>query len=149
MLEAQKKLQELKNEVARLTSRIDVLQSVANEGTDASRWLMEHKADLVGGLLSERIEAAPEYAAQVEAALGDLMDAVVVASDDAAIAAVDAMKGENVGKAVMALVGARVLPYAGTLEGNGRRVASMELRDSRTNPDCRLARRAAFPLLLS
>ena len=57
LLEAQKKLQELKNEVARLTSRIDVLQSVANEGTDASRWLMEHKADLVGGLLSERIEA--------------------------------------------------------------------------------------------
>ena len=113
------RLKELKNEVARLTSRIDVLQSVANEGTDASRWLMEHKADLVGGLLSERIEAAPEYAAQVEAALGDLMDAVVVASDDAAIAAVDAMKGENVGKAVLALVGAGAEPYSGTLQGDG------------------------------
>lgn len=119
LLEAQKKLQELKNEVARLTSRIDVLQSVANEGTDASRWLMEHKADLVGGLLSERIEAAPEYASQVEAALGDLMDAVVVASDDAAIAAVDAMKGENVGKAVLALVGAGAEPYSGSLQGDG------------------------------
>ena len=119
LLEAQKKLQNFKNEEARLQSRIDVLESVANEGTDASRWLMEHKASLVGGLLAESIDAAPEYAAQVEAALGDLMDAVVVASDDAAIEAVNAMKGENVGKAILALVGEATPAYAGSVMGEG------------------------------
>lgn len=119
LLDAQKKLQDLKNEEARLQSRIDVLESVANEGTDASRWLMEHKANLVGGLLAESIEAAPEYAAQVEAALGDLMDAVVVASDDAAVEAVNAMKGENVGKAILALVGETTPAYAGSVMGEG------------------------------
>lgn len=119
LLDAQKKLQDLKNEEARLQSRIDVLESVANEGTDASRWLMEHKANLVGGLLAESIEAAPEYAAQVEAALGDLMDAVVVASDDAAVEAVNAMKGENVGKAILALVGETTPAYAGSVMDEG------------------------------
>lgn len=119
LLDAQKKLQDLKNEEARLQSRIDVLESVANEGTDASRWLMEHKANLVGGLLAESIEAAPEYAAQVEAALGDLMDAVVVASDDAAVEAVNAMKGENVGKAILALVGETTPAYAGSVMCEG------------------------------
>ena len=119
LLDAQKKFQDLKNEEARLQSRIDVLESVANEGTDASRWLMEHKANLVGGLLSESIEAAPEYAAQVEAALGDLMDAVVVSSDDAAIEAIESMKGENVGKAILALVGEASTAYAGSVVGDG------------------------------
>ena len=119
LLDAQKKFQDLKNEEARLQSRIDVLESVANEGTDASRWLMEHKANLVGGLLAESIEAAPEYAAQVEAALGDLMDAVVVASDDAAIEAIESMKGENVGKAILALVGEASTAYAGSVVGDG------------------------------
>lgn len=119
LLDAQKKFQDLKNEEARLQSRIDVLESVANEGTDASRWLMEHKANLVGGLLAESIEAAPEYAAQVEAALGDLMDAVVVSSDDAAIEAIESMKGENVGKAILALVGEASTAYAGSVVGDG------------------------------
>ncbi|MBR6833584.1 MAG: chromosome segregation protein SMC, partial [Fibrobacter sp.] len=119
LLDAQKKFQDLKNEEARLQSRIDVLESVANEGTDASRWLMEHKANLVGGLLAESIEAAPEYAAQVEAALGDLMDAVVVSSDDAAIEAIESMKGENVGKAILALVGEASTAYAGSVMGEG------------------------------
>lgn len=119
LLDAQKKFQDLMNEEARLQSRIDVLESVANEGTDASRWLMEHKANLVGGLLAESIEAAPEYAAQVEAALGDLMDAVVVSSDDAAIEAIESMKGENVGKAILALVGEASTAYAGSVVGDG------------------------------
>lgn len=117
--EAQKKLQSLRNEEARLQSRIDVLQSVANEGTDASRWLMENKADVVGGLLSERIEAAPEYASQVEAALGDLMDAVVVANDSAVVDVVHSMKGYNVGKALLALASDSAPAYEGSISGEG------------------------------
>jgi len=117
--EAQKKLQNLRNEEARLQSRIDVLQSVANEGTDASRWLIENKADVVGGLVSERIEAVPEYASQVEAALGDLMDAVVVANDSAVVDVINSMKGYNVGKALLALAGDNASAYTGTISGEG------------------------------
>lgn len=117
--DVQKKLQNLRNEEARLQSRIDVLQSVANEGTDASRWLMENKADVVGGLLSERIEAVPEYASQVEAALGDLMDAVVVANDSAVVDVINSMKGYNVGKALLALANDSAPAYTGTISGEG------------------------------
>lgn len=117
--EQQRKLQNLRNEETRLQSRIDVLQSVANEGTDASRWLQENKAEFIGGLLSERIEASAEYAAYVEAALGDLMDAVVVASDSNAVNIVDSMKDYNVGKALLALVGDAAPAYQGVVDGAG------------------------------
>ncbi len=119
LAEAQKKLQDLTNEKTRLQSRIDVLQSVANEGTDASRWLMENKAELIGGLLSERIEATPEYASYVEAALGDLMDAVIVSQEGAVSDIVDSIKGYNVGKALLALVGDNAPAYAGSVDGAG------------------------------
>ena len=117
--EQQKKLQNLRNEETRLQSRIDVLQSVANEGTDASRWLQENKADFIGGLISERIEATAEYASYVEAALGDLMDAVIVSSDSNAVNIVESMKGYNVGKALLALVGDASPAYQGVVDGAG------------------------------
>jgi len=119
LADVQKSLQDLKNEEARLQSRIDVLQSVANEGTDASRWLKENKANLVGGLLSERIEATPEYASQVEAALGDLLDAVVVSSEGAVTEIVNSLDGENVGKALLALVNDAGSRYAGAINRPG------------------------------
>ena len=104
LADAGQKLQGLKNEEARLQSRIDVLQSVADEGTDATRWLNENKADLIGGILSERIEAAPEYAAHVESALGEILDAAIVGADGSVSDIVASAKNENVGKAVLALV---------------------------------------------
>lgn len=117
--EAQKKFQDLNNEATRLKSRIEVLQSVANEGTDASRWLVENKAELVGGLLSERIEATAEYASHVEAALGDLMDAVIVANEEAAVDIVNSMKGYDVGKALLAMVSESAPAYEGIVDGAG------------------------------
>ncbi|MCQ2096476.1 MAG: chromosome segregation protein SMC [Fibrobacter sp.] len=119
LTEVQKKLQELTNEKTRLQSRIDVLQSVANEGTDASRWLVENKAELIGGILSERIEATPEYASYVEAALGDLMDAVIVSNEGAVSDIVNSMKGYNVGQALLALVEESAPAYSGSVDGVG------------------------------
>ena len=109
--EAQQKLQGLKNEEARLQSRIDVLQSVMNEGSDANRYLKENKANLIGGLVSERIEATPEYASSVEAALGEILDSVVVNGDDAVNEIVNALKSENVGKVLMSLVSSAAPAY--------------------------------------
>ncbi|MCF0225415.1 MAG: chromosome segregation protein SMC, partial [Fibrobacter sp.] len=117
--ELQRKLLGLKNEETRLQSRIDVLQSVASEGTDASRFLKENKAELISGILSEHIEARPEYASYVEAALGDLMDAVVVNNGSDALNIVESMKGYNVGKAVLALAQEASPKYAGHVEGPG------------------------------
>ena len=119
LAEATQKLQGLKNEEARLQSRIDVLQSVADEGTDASRWLCENKADLIGGIVSERIEAAPEYAAYVETALGDILDAAVVHADASIGDIVESAKNENVGKALLALVAAPSPAYGKAIERPG------------------------------
>ncbi len=102
--EAQQKHHGLKNEETRLQSRIDVLQSVVNEGSDAGKFLKENKANLIGGLLSERMEASPEYASSVEAALGEILDAVIVNGDDAVAEITAALRAENAGKVLMALV---------------------------------------------
>ena len=101
---AQQELQTLQNECAALESRIEVLQSVSDEGTDAGKWIRENKAGLVRGFLSEHISAAPEYASQVEAALGDCLDSAVVESRDGLREIVEGLRSENAGKAVLALM---------------------------------------------
>jgi chromosome segregation protein len=110
---------ELKNEEARLQARIDVLESVSNEGTEASRWLAENKANLTQGLLSERITATPEYAHLVETALGDILDSVVVENAGSLGEIVGSLKNENVGQALMALMAKPRPAFAGNIEGNG------------------------------
>lgn len=101
---AQQELQALQNECAALESRIEVLQSVSDEGTDAGKWIRENKSGLVRGFLSEHISAAPEYASQVEAALGDCLDSAVVESRDGLREIVEGLRSENAGKAVLALM---------------------------------------------
>ena len=117
--ELQVKVTELKSEEAGLQARIDVLQSVANEGSDASRWLAENKAGLTQGLLSERITATPEYAHLVENALGDVLDAIVVENADNLAEIVSALKSENVGQALMALLPKPRPAFTGSIEGAG------------------------------
>jgi Chromosome segregation ATPases len=77
------------------------------------------KADLIGGIVSERIEAAPEYAAYVETALGDILDAAVVHADASIGDIVESAKNENVGKALLALVAAPSPAYGKAIERPG------------------------------
>ena len=104
LVAARQELQGLQNECAALESRIEVLQSVSDEGTDAGKWIRENKAGLIRGFLSEHISAAPEYASQVEFALGDVLDSAVVQSRDGLREIVDGLRGQNAGKAVLALM---------------------------------------------
>ena len=104
LVAARQELQGLQNECAALESRIEVLQSVSDEGTDAGKWIRENKAGLIRGFLSEHISAAPEYASQVETALGDVLDCAVVQSRDGLREIVDGLRGQNAGKAVLALM---------------------------------------------
>ena len=117
--ELQAKVTALKSEEAGLQARIEVLQSVSNEGSDASRWLAENKAGLTQGLLSERITATPEYAHLVENALGDVLDAIVVENADNLAEIVSSLKSENVGQALMALLPKPRPAFTGSIEGAG------------------------------
>ncbi len=104
LVAARQELQGLQNECAALESRIEVLQSVSDEGTDAGKWIRENKAGLIRGFLSEHISAAPEYANQVETALGDVLNSAVVQNRDGLREIVDGLRGQNAGKAVLALM---------------------------------------------
>ena len=113
------RISELRNEASALSARIDVLQSVANDASDASRWLLENKAEFTRGLLSERITASPEYASLVESALGEMLDSVVIENVDHMDDVVNALKEQNVGKALMSLVSRPRPAFTGTIEGPG------------------------------
>lgn len=119
LVAARQELQGLQNECAALESRIEVLQSVSDEGTDAGKWIRENKAGLIRGFLSEHISAAPEYASQVETALGDVLDSAVVQSRDGLREIVDGLRGQNAGKAVLALMEAFELAPAPELNHAG------------------------------
>ncbi len=119
LVAARQELQGLQNECAALESRIEVLQSVSDEGTDAGKWIRENKAGLIRGFLSEHISAAPEYASQVESALGDVLDSAVVQSRDGLREIVDGLRGQNAGKAVLALMEAFELAPAPELNHAG------------------------------
>ena len=121
LVAARQELQGLQNECAALESRIEVLQSVSDEGTDAGKWIRENKAGLIRGFLSEHISAAPEYASQVETALGDVLDSAVVQSRDGLREIVDGLRGQNAGKAVLALMEAFELAPAPELNHAGIR----------------------------
>lgn len=99
----QQQLQLQKNDEVRFLSRIDVLKSVANDNSKANKWLIEHKSNLVHGILSESIDSTPEYALQVETALGDLMNALVVASDSDILDLIDSLYDKKFGKALFAM----------------------------------------------
>ena len=119
LVAARQELQGLQNECAALESRIEVLQSVSDEGTDAGKWIRENKAGLIRGFLSEHVSAAPEYAFQVETALGDVLDSAVVQSRDGLREIVDGLRGQNAGKAVLALMEAFELAPAPELSHAG------------------------------
>ncbi len=121
LVAARQELQGLQNECAALESRIEVLQSVSDEGTDAGKWIRENKAGLIRGFLSEHISAAPEYASQVETALGDVLDSAVVQNRDGLREIVDGLRGQNAGKAVLALMEAFELAPAPELNHAGIR----------------------------
>ncbi len=121
LVAARQELQGLQNECAALESRIEVLQSVSDEGTDAGKWIRENKAGLIRGFLSEHISAASEYASQVETALGDVLDSAVVQSRDGLREIVDGLRGQNAGKAVLALMEAFELAPAPELNHAGIR----------------------------
>ena len=119
-------IQNLRNEEARLQSKIEVLNSVASDGTDASRWIKENKANLIKGLVSDNVDAAPEHAAQVELALGDMLEAVVANDTASAKEIVQALQSENVGQAMLAMPGAVRPAFAGNLEGAGLQGSLMQ-----------------------
>ena len=111
-------LVDLSSEEASLKSRIEVLQSVVDQGAEAGRWLRENRGHLMKGLLSERLNAPAEIAPQVEAALGDALESAIV-SGDSVVEILQALKAENVGRAMLALADANANLQTPAVDGEG------------------------------
>ena len=91
---------EVGQRVASLRARIEALQ-IGLRRKDGAAWLLDHRADLVTGRLSERIRVADGYEIAVSAVLGMMADAVTVASVDAAGEAVTVLLDADAGRAVL------------------------------------------------
>jgi chromosome segregation protein len=111
-------LVDLSSEEASLKSRIEVLQSVVDQGAEAGRWLRENRGHLMKGLLSERLNAPAEIAPQVESALGDALESAIV-SGDSVVEILQALKAENVGRAMLALADANTNLQIPAINGEG------------------------------
>lgn len=71
------KISKARNRIAGLESRIEVLQNMDSDSGAGANFLVNGKSAEVYGLLGELIHVEPEYAAAIEFALGNALDAVV------------------------------------------------------------------------
>lgn len=71
------KISKARNRIAGLESRIEVLQNMDSDAGAGANFLVNGKSTEVYGLLGSLVHVEPEYAAAVEFALGNALDAVV------------------------------------------------------------------------
>ena len=110
--EALKKLQGLREEEAALKSRREVLLRMASSGGSGSKWLLENRRDFVLGRLGELVEVtSQEFLKQVEFALGEALDALVL-EDSAELSQLLAALEEAAAGAAVFAVKASATPLA-------------------------------------
>ena len=102
LLELEKRLQNYKNEEMRMQSRLDVLSSMAVSEGEGAKWLLENKSQEIAGLLGQQIEADPRYVSQIEFALGEALDAVLLQDSSRADALLTALEQASVGNVLLA-----------------------------------------------
>src|SRR5574344_1947266 len=97
LLELEKRVQNYKNEEMRMQSRLDVLSSMAVSEGEGAKWLLENKSQEIAGLLGQKIEADPRYVSQIEFALGEALDAVLLQDANLADSLLNALEQASVG----------------------------------------------------
>lgn len=97
-------LQKLKQEQAALKSRLDVLSRMAASEADGSKWILKNRASLVRGCLGEGIEANQEYLQQIEFALGEALDALVLPEGTSVESLLTDLEQANAGSALFAVL---------------------------------------------
>ena len=90
-------LHDHERERSALTARTSALSSALDQ-KDGSSALVERKLRGIRGLLAEHVQMQPGFEAAIAAALGSLADAVLADNRDAAVAAVDHARAEELGR---------------------------------------------------
>ena len=90
-------LHDHERERSALTARTSALSSAFDQ-KDGSSALVERKLRGIRGLLAEHVQVQPGFEAAIAAALGSLADAVLADNRDAAVAAVDHARAEELGR---------------------------------------------------
>lgn len=119
VLAASKLLQGLREEEAALKSRLEVLTRMAASGEGGSKWLLENRGGLALGRLGELVEVkSPEFLKQVEFALGEALDALVLENDAELSALLTDLETAAAGSAIFAVKACAVpAPELPALEG--------------------------------
>ncbi len=97
-------LQKFRQEQAALNSRHDVLARMAASEADGSKWILKNRASLVRGCLGESIEASQEYLQQIEFALGEALDALVLPEGTSVESLLNDLEQANAGSALFAVL---------------------------------------------
>ena len=98
-----KDVETLRRENVALESRLDVLSRMAVSEADGSKWLLENKREKLSGCLGEWIEVEPKYLPQIEFALGETLDALVVSEISSVEELLDALENASAGSALFAI----------------------------------------------
>lgn len=106
----EKRLQSSKNEGMRLQSRLDVLSSMSVSQGDGAKWLLENKSQEIVGLLGQQIEADSRYVTQIEFALGEALDAVLLQDSKVADSLLTALEQASVGNVLLASFNTESVP---------------------------------------
>ncbi|WP_345312461.1 chromosome segregation protein SMC [Gordonia alkaliphila] len=111
LAKAQAKVEELRlseretqQQIASLTARIDAL-AVGLERADGGAWLLERGTDGLLAPLSELITVEPGYETAIAGALGRAVDAVATVDQAAALAALEALRVGDGGRAALIVGG--------------------------------------------
>ncbi len=91
-----------KSRVAGLESRIEVLRNMDSDAGSGASFLVNGKSAEVYGLLGSLVHVEPEYAAAVEFALGNSLDAVVARDPALVNGLLDALDASMAGRACLA-----------------------------------------------
>lgn len=96
-------IETLVRENVALESRLEVLSQMAVSDADGSKWLLENKKENISGCLGEWIDVVPEYLPQIEFALGEVLDALVVSENASVNELLEALENASAGSAILAV----------------------------------------------
>lgn len=90
------------NTLTGIQSRLETLLSMDLHHDDASKWLLENRKQDVLGLLKDEISVNPLYTSEVEFALGEALDLILLEDESSTIDILQGLEKASTGKAMLA-----------------------------------------------
>ena len=104
LTEKKQTLQILKQEEAALNSKLDILAKLDNNATDGSAWILKNKAEYITHSVGEILEARTEYLNQIEFALGEALDSLILKNENDVFSLIQDLENAKAGTALLALL---------------------------------------------